>query len=274
MKNQIFDWSRFVAALRKEVVENWRMLLFSVLGIYGVLATFMILGNIVFGNDEGQEARMMRYMIVYVIFTYAGIIFASLAFRGLKDKARRVEYLSLPSSTLEKFLVNVLIYILGFIVVFPICAQLADLTRIGILWPWSGGEDVPGPINFLPTLHEFATNVGYPGGPGWFEATLWICVFASPALYFLGSIVWPKLSFLKTYAAVYLAEFVIIIVPMLIVSIFWNLKDVALWFSNNVEPPTVMIVLACLGIVQLIVCSALAWWLWKRKDVVSLKWWS
>ena len=46
MKNQIFDWNRFVAALRKEVVENWRTLLFSAIGIYALLALLKIFNNI------------------------------------------------------------------------------------------------------------------------------------------------------------------------------------------------------------------------------------
>ena len=273
MKNQIFDWSRFVATLRKEVVENWRMMLFSILGIYGILALLMIIGNLIFGADRTMPAYIMRYTIVYMVFTYAGVIFASLAFSGIKDKAKRVEYLSLPSSTFEKFMANFLIYVIGFIVVFPICAQLADLTRIAILWPWSGGADVEGPINFLPTIHEFAANFDYPGGGKWLEAALWIAVIATPALYFLGSVVWPKLSFLKTFAAVYILEIVMIVVPMVIILIFWNMKDMALWFSQHVQPGSLMTAITCLSVVQLVVCLALSWWLWKRKDVVSLKWW-
>ena len=50
MDNQIFQWNRFLAALKKEVVENWRTLLFSTIGIYGILTRFMILGNLIFGN--------------------------------------------------------------------------------------------------------------------------------------------------------------------------------------------------------------------------------
>ena len=95
-----------MATLRKEVVENWRMMLFSILGIYGILALLMIIGNLIFGADRTMPAYIMRYTIVYMVFTYASVIFASLAFSGIKDKAKRVEYLSLPSSTFEKFMAN------------------------------------------------------------------------------------------------------------------------------------------------------------------------
>ena len=44
--NQTFDWSRFTAALRKELVENKRAILFTLLGTFGLLTIIMILGNL------------------------------------------------------------------------------------------------------------------------------------------------------------------------------------------------------------------------------------
>lgn len=276
MKNQIFDWKRFVAALRKEVVENWRTLLFSVIAIYGVMAIFMIFGNLITGDDEAASVVMLRYVFVYMVFGFAGIIIASLAFRGLKTKTGRIELLTSPSSTLEKFLVNVTIYVLGFIVAFPICAQLADLTRIAVLWPWSAGENVPGPINYLNMLHQFAFHQEFwpHSAKAWFEACLWIGMLASPGLYLLGSIIWPRLSFLKTFAAIYAIETVVGIVAMICISVFSDMQTMALWVAEHMGGKGLMMGFAIFAAVQLVVYWALAWWLWKRKDVISLKWWS
>ena len=206
--NQTFNWKRFVVALRKEVVENNRTLLFSVIAVYGILAMIMIIGNLTLQNSTARPEVMLRYILVYLIFSFSSIIFASFAFRGLKTKTGRTELLTSPSSTFEKFLVNAIIYVLGFIVVFPICAQLADLTRIAVLWPWLGSESVPGPINYLTTIHNFAFQQDFWSFEvnSWLEVTLWIGLLAAPGLYFMGSILWPKLSFLKTIAAVYVIE--------------------------------------------------------------------
>ena len=276
MKNLIFDWKRFVAALRKEVVENWRTLLFSVIAIYGVMAIFMILGNLITGDETAASVVMLRYVFVYMVFGFAGIIIASLAFRGLKTKTGRIELLTSPSSTLEKFLVNATIYVLGFIVVFPICAQLADLTRIAVLWPWSAGENVPGPINYLNMLHQFAFHQEFwpQSAKAWFEVCLWIGMLASPGLYLLGSVIWPRLSFLKTFAAIYAIETIVGIVVMIGISVFSDMQTVALWVAEHMGGKGLMMGFAIFAAVQLLVYWALAWWLWKRKDVISLKWWS
>ena len=271
--SQTFNLNRFVAALRKEVVENNRTLLFSVIAVYGILAMIMIIGNITLGANTSRPETMLRYNIVFMVYGFGSIIVASLAFRGLKDKKGRTEFLTSPSSTLEKYFVNVLIYVVGFFVVFPICAQLADLTRILVLWPWSDG-DVPGPINFLNTFHNVAHQQEW-----WkydskviLEITLWLGVLASPALYLLGSVLWPKLSFLKTFAAVYVIEIVIFILAMIGISIFSDMPTAAKWLKG-LGQNTVMLWYTAFIAIQLIVYWPLSWYLFKRKDVVSLKWW-
>lgn len=235
----------------------------------------MILGNLVSGNSPSRPEQMLRYTVVYFVFSFSSIIFASIAFRGLKSKTGRTELLTSPSSTFEKFLVNATIYVLGFIIVFPICTQLADLTRIAVLWPWLGSESVPGPINYLTTIHNFAFQQDFWSLEvnSWLEASLWIGLLAAPGLYFSGSILWPKLSFLKTFAAVYVIESVISIIAMICVFVFSDMKSFGLWVLDLFKSGNVMMILAIFTAIQLIAYWALAWYLFKRKDVVSLKWW-
>ena len=274
-ENQTFNWNRFGAALRKEVVENWRTLLFTAIAVYGILAIIMTLGNLVSGNSPSRPEQMLRYTVVYMVFGFASIIFASFAFGALKSKAGRTELFTSPSSTLEKFLVNATVYVLGFIVVYPILVQLADLTRIAVLWPWLGSENVPGPINFLSTIHKFAFQQDFwtLETNSWMEVSLWLGVLASPGLYFLGSVVWPRLSFLKTFAAVYAIETVVSIVAMICVFVFSDMKSFGLWVLSFFKDGNLMLMLAIFTALQLVVYWCLSWWLFKRKDVVSLKWW-
>jgi ABC-type glucose/galactose transport system permease subunit len=217
-------------------------------------------------------------MMVGSLATLVVCISASLAFKNLKTKAGRTHYLSSPSSTLEKFLVNVLIYVVGMTVAYFICAQLADLTRIAALW-WFKSDSfiVPGPINFLNSVSEtvraFDELESVNHITNFMSIAMWIGLIANAGLFLLGSVVWPRLSALKTFAALYAVEFALFLIAMPIALGFGDMEAFSRWFYDFVMHGSFsmsMVVWSCL---QAIVFFGLAWFLFKRKDVVSLKWW-
>lgn len=279
--NQTFDWSRFTAALRKELVENKRAILFTLLGTFGLLTIIMILGNLSTSTHDAVYESLtycVPQKFVYMFLGLAIMIVASLAFRKLTSKTGRIEMFTSPSSMLEKFLVNALIYVIGYIVAFFICAQLADLTRIAVLWFFKDEYlIVPGPINFLNLIPDAVDGFGFgsaaeiPGEPSkWMTINLMIGLLAGPGLFLLGSIVWPRLSLLKTFAAVYGLE-TILGITFMIVAINLNMETVGWWIINHLEQ--IMIAMTIFTVFQLILYWGLSWYLFKRKDVISLKWW-
>ena len=279
--NQTFDWSRFTATLRKELVENKRAILFTLLGTFGLLTIIMILGNLSTSTHDAVYESLtycVPQKFVYMFLGLAIMIVASLAFRKLTSKTGRIEMFTSPSSMLEKFLVNALVYVIGYIVAFFICTQLADLTRIAVLWFFKDEYlIVPGPINFLNLIPDAVDGFGFgsaaeiPGEPTkWMTINLMIGLLAGPGLFLLGSIVWPRLSLLKTFAAVYGLE-TILGITFMIVAINLNMESVGWWIINHLEQ--IMIAMTIFTVFQLILYWGLSWYLFKRKDVISLKWW-
>ena len=276
--NQIFNWSRFTAALRKEVVENWRTIVFTILGIYLLLTVIMILGNIIDSISDNIVSSLMNMVpqkTVFFMLAIALMVVASLSFRNLKSKNGRVALFTSPSSTLEKFLVNILIYVVGSIVVFFACAQLADLTRIGIL-SLVGADDliVPGPINFLSAINDTVTGIGsiepVAKGMRWI---FWLSLLATPGMYLLGSVLWPRLSLLKTFAASQILSIVVMIIAITLTNVLIPEDEIVNWLKNIVESGTLTNWIAISLGVQAVLYWGLSWYLFKRKDVVSLKWW-
>ena len=277
--NQTFNWSRFTAALRKEIVESKRGLMFTLIGIYGVLTLIMILGNLICIRPAILAeilAEKVPQTTVAMIFSLVVMVSASMAFKGLKTKASRTSLLTSPSSTLEKFLVNVLIYVVGIFVAFFACAQLSDLTRIAVLW-WFRSEDfmVPGPMNFLTSL----TTAGHmydsmlPNSAQYLKISMWVGVLASAGLYLLGSVIWPRLSLLKTFAAVYAIEFCLFIIVIPVFIFFSDSMVFLNWMADFFTQGTFGICLLVWAALLVLVTFGLAWYLFKRKDVISLKWW-
>ena len=280
--NQTFDWSRFTAALRKELVENKRGILFTIIGIYGLLTTLMILGNITTGIMGGEAFEEFGAntpkMFIGSIMSRVICVTASLAFRNLTSKTGRTYLLTSPSSTLEKFLVNVLIYVVGAIAAYLACAQLADLTRIAVLWGFrSDTFYVPGPINFLDCVGAMRYNFENVSEVSNFShgivIAMWISVIASAGVYMLGSVLWPRLSLLKTFAAFYALEFCFFIIAAPLFYFFGDMETLGHWFFNFVMDGNFSITLVAINVVYALVAWCLAWYIFKHKDVVSLKWW-
>jgi len=277
--NQIFDWSRFTATLRKEFVENKRGILFTAICIYGLLTLIMILGNLIAAHNHVTMQEMFAakapQIVVAMILTLVVCVSASMAFIGLKTKTSRASYLTSPSSTFEKFLVNILIYVVGIFIAYFACAQLADLTRIAVLWFFKSENFlVHGPINFLTCLSDMASIYDEPElGLKGFDTMITVGLIANAGLYLLGSIIWPRLSLLKTFAAVYAIEFALFLIALPFFVLIDDTAAFAQWFYNYMTGGYFTTSTIIFVIIQIVLYFGLAWYLFKRKDVISLKWW-
>ena len=274
--NQIFDWNRFTATLRKEVVENWRPILFTLLGIYGLLTIIMIIGNAVAGDTIQEEVMSLQgqlpQKVVYGILSIIGPIIASMAFSKLTSKTGRINMFTSPSSTLEKYLVNGVVYVLGFIVSFFILAQLADLTRIAAMHIFGFGGYIPGAINFTKIGKEVVTGMGSEIFKGPMAVTYaWLSLLSGTGIYLLGSVIWPRLSLLKTFAAIMAIQMIIGVLSIILTLVFSDAQSTAMWIMEHSS--RVLPFVLTLSIAQTIISWGLAWYLFKHKDVISLKWW-
>ncbi|MBR5638128.1 MAG: hypothetical protein IKW83_00050 [Muribaculaceae bacterium] len=276
--SQTFNWNRFIATLRKEVVENRRILLFTVIGIYALLTVIMIMGNVINHTPMDVDRQIFTktpQSLVFMTFSFFVIAVASMAFYGLRTKAGRTNMFMSPSSNLEKFIVNVLIYIVAMIVVFFAGAQLADLTRVAVLKPFEdNGFVVPGPINFLKLIsfgnEELPSNIQEL--QFWTGISTLLATIASIAVYFLGSVFWPRFSLLKTFLTIFIIQIVTVVLVVVLVEVDAT-GDIKMWLKDNVNNGNVFRAMSLfMAIVTVLACS-LSWYLFKRKDVVSLKWW-
>lgn len=276
--NQTFNWSRFMAALRKEFVENWRTIVFVVIGMYLLLTIGMIFNNITNSLDN-QLVNSINNKVPqktgYIGLVITCIVGPSLAFRNLKSKSGRVSLFTLPASTLEKFLVNVLIYVVGFYMMYHICAQLADFTRIAVLLPfWNEKLVVPGTLNFLNLVNDTVTGIGTSLVAAMTTA-LSINLLSCMAMYLMGSILWPRLSLLKTFVAGQVLSIIVAGLVCIAMIIYFDNEQFANNFRDFVFAAGDNVLWTWGGwyIAETLVFGALAWYLFKHKDVISTKWW-
>ena len=253
--NQTFDWSRFKLAMRNALAENGRTVLLALGGIYLYYSAILI------STHQLTQGGGLNAVDPAITFLFMAAI-ASLGFSGLTTKGKRSSYLTTPSSTTEKFTANALIYVLGGIAAVIACIYLADLTRILVAWISS--------IKPLQGLTAFSNTVIKWSDPG---AKYWPSLLPKfmlngawyVSVFMLGSILWPKRSFIKTAVAV-IVYAILVFAVMWIVSPIDQEFDQAMNTFNKIQP--------YLDGVIIILCWVCGWYLFKRKDIISRRWWS
>lgn len=259
--NQIFSWKRYTAALRKECVEKRLIILLGILAMY----LFFLVG-LSWGSKYEEIARMINFFTIVFGFMISSALLPSMAFSQLKSKTGRVELFTVPNSMTEKFAVRVTIYIIGFLLAFVACVQLADWTRYAFI------NRVVAPNNLIETFRmAVGTKAMTWGSVGdVFEYQSFTSIMYIAPFFFMGSILWPRWSALKSFAAATVIRFVESFIFYFLVGFLFrkSLEWGTLNFNHQyVEFDSVI------NIILIVASLVLAWYLFKRKDIVSLKWW-
>ncbi len=256
----------FLLLVKKELTDNRKPIL---LGLVGIWATFILLGGFL-----GYAGSYIAVEILLFIF-FAGMLLSigsSLAFSNMKSKEGRINTLMLPASVEQKFLVRWLaaVPILYLVVLFG--CFLGDWTRLGVFRLMSSLNVYPVSTTPHGLLHEQSlSGLEYirlnfehePQSIGFLIVTVFLIALLMQALYFFGAILWPKLSFIKTWAASQALEVVAGIIILMCAKLrFPTFNEAAITFVGFMWC-YVGILLAC--------CVALYWLAYvrfKRSQVI------
>ena len=203
--NNTFNFKRFGLAFRKDLIENGKRYLLMFVTLFGLIAVISIY---ITWNYYDNHSRTPDYLdinkdlltILSFVFMGAGIWFASTFTNPMNSKLRRISYLVSPASNLEKYLVRWIITTLGFIIAFFVALWIADALKVAICtvkFPDAGIQffDISklyGPDNKYNQYYVMPKSVFY----------LFLSLyFLLQSIFLLGSIIWDKASFIKTFSA-------------------------------------------------------------------------
>lgn len=121
-----FDISRFWLLMKMELFRSRKAVLFAFVITFGLLFVGFILESI-FGYEKVFDSHPGSYAFTLIT---GGFILSSLAFNDLSSTLRRSTYLTLPSSTLEKFIsmwfLTCVCWIIIFTLVFFVYTLIAN----------------------------------------------------------------------------------------------------------------------------------------------------
>lgn len=234
IRDTFFSAPRFVSLCRKEMVESWKANLLRFVMMYGIMAiAFVWNGYFQYNHPEGLINRGITQDPIWTFelgaFVWAlvimGLLSASFIMERMKSKTNRIAMLMTPATMFEKFFSRWLVFTFGFLIVFLIAFKLADWTRVAVYT-----------VSY-PELKDIITStpLSHLVGKGQFWTVFDDCnyfmlgvsaYFFAQSLFVLGSSIWPKNSFVKTFSAIVVVAIIYIAIGSALAKILFEARGV------------------------------------------------
>ncbi len=277
--NKAFSSERFSALVKSDLTVNKGNYIkhaIAVVGVFAALASLISINAVIDINslkhmdeltgrllDSAVEARQLSYGSMYLAISMwllcIGLtVFGSLTFSNFSTKKQRISALMVPASRAEKFYQRLLIYfvggtlllIAGFFVGLLIC-QIA----------FSGGEaPINSFFNFLDSEFSGCITLG----------CILLALFGN-SLYALGSSLWPKLSWIKTWVVIMVVQWALTAITMILAAANINWEALFMLFSTLDKANVWILIWSGLAILTLlnIVCWGFAWLRYKNTQIIQ-----
>lgn len=198
-----FSFGRMMSLLVKQVKERPRVFLMYLLLIFGGTAIMGLSIALTEYPSESNYQYCLEHGFTYsdrsvyseiatwaFTFVIAATVYASMAFNRAKTKQGRISMMMVPALESEKYWAAWLLYVPVFFIVAVVAALWGDLVRYVALSCYFG---------FGTGMIQTVFNVI---GADWEGFSIFTSVIVGlQSFYFLGAIVWPSNSFIKTFAA-------------------------------------------------------------------------
>ena len=234
IRDTFFSAPRFVSLCRKEMVESWKANLLRFVMMYGIMAiAFVWNGYFQYNHPESLVNRGITQDPIWTFelgaFVWAlvimGLLSASFIMERMKSKTNRIAMLMTPATMFEKFFSRWLVFTFGFLIVFLIAFKLADWTRVAVYT-----------VSY-PELKDIITStpLSHLVGKGQFWTVFDDCnyfmlgvsaYFFAQSLFVLGSSIWPKNSFVKTFSAIVVVAIIYIAIGSALAKILFEARGV------------------------------------------------
>lgn len=275
MKDTFFSLPRFMNLCHKEMVENWRSNVLRMVLMYGVMAVVMVWnGYFEYRYWHSGQIEDPAWTFLLVVFIWSlwgfGCLSASFTMEKMKTKTSRTSMLMVPATPFEKFFSRWFVFTVVFLVIFLISYKLADYTRFIIYsLAYPEEKDFIIPVDLSHLVGERKTYYTLCRTGLQFGALLSAYFFVQ-SLFVLGSSIWPKNSFLKTFASGTVIAIVYFLLAVFMSKMFLENGN---YYSENVftgmSEDTAMSIMIVVGIFFTLMNWTLAYFRFKESEIVN-----
>lgn len=286
-----FSMTRVQHIMRRDLIENWKSNLYGLLGIFAA-CFFPMLGFLWSAERWTEEGYPEVYSferfcgnmlgIIGMVVSVAMIYYASRIMKCMDNKEKRISYLLLPATKLEKFFSRALFVTVGTALMILLALLALELTHYLLLplfdLPTVYSQPMLVEVFSMRWAHASVDATGEPVYSWWLmQLLVWIFCLWNHSLFILGGSFWYKHPFLKTIGAC-------LAVTILGGILFANLAEGGFlvrfsdWMQEHYQdtPQTVNGLLTIISIVFLLF-TVFNWWLsyrlFTRSEVIKRKLW-
>ena len=289
--NKFFSFLRIAMVMKREIMENWKTNLYRLIGIYAAFALVMVLTMSKQVTYSDSQMAFQHYCsnimgtFAFIIGIF-GIVNAANIMENMITKEKRIAFLMLPATMIEKFVARFLIVTVGLAVAVFVAASLAEITRYLLLPLFNVPETFHQSVlyNLLSMASVdgeqiyrgsgYAMNMPYQNWLG--ELCGWAFLLWSHSLYILGGNYWYKKPFFFFLGALMLISILFSVLSVHILS--WigddNMRSFSEWLETNFQWMTLNKLLS-LGVAFFSAFTMFNWWLsyqlFTRSQVVKPK---
>ena len=275
IKDTFFSLPRFMNLCRKEMVENWRSNVLRMVLMYGVMAVVMVWNGYFeyryWHSGQIEDPAWTFLLVVFICSLWGfGCLSASFTMEKMKTKTSRTSMLMVPATPFEKFFSRWFVFTVVFLVIFLISYKLADYTRFIIYsLAYPEEKDFIIPVDLSHLVGERKTYYTLCRTGLQFGALLSAYFFVQ-SLFVLGSSIWPKNSFLKTFASGTVIAIVYFLLAVFMSKMFLENGN---YYSENVftgmSEDTAMSIMIVVGIFFTLMNWTLAYLRFKESEIVN-----
>lgn len=286
-----FSMIRVQYIMRRDLIENWKSNLYGLLGIFAA-CFFPMLGFLWSAERWTEEGYPEVYSferfcgnmlgIISMVVSVAMIYYASRIMKCMDNKEKRISYLLLPATKLEKFFSRALFVTVGTVLMILVALLALELTHYLLLplfdLPAVYSQPMLVEVFSMKWAHASVDATGEPVYSWWLmQLLVWIFCLWNHSLFILGGSFWYKHPFLKTIGAC-------LAVTILGGILFANLAEGGFlarfsdWMQEHYQdtPQTVNGLLTIISVVFLLF-TVFNWWLsyrlFTRSEVIKRKLW-
>lgn len=286
-----FSMTRIQHIMRRDLIENWKSNLYGLLGIFAA-CFFPMLGFLWSAERWTEEGYPEVYSferfcgnmlgIIGLVVSVAMIYYASRIMKCMDNKEKRISYLLLPATKLEKFFSRALFVTVGTALMILVALLALELTHYLLLplfdLPAVYSQPMLVEVFSMRWAHASVDAAGEPVYSWWLmQLLVWIFCLWNHSLFILGGSFWYKHPFLKTIGAC-------LAITILGGILFANLAEGGFlarfsdWMQEHYQdtPQTVNGLLTIISVVFFLF-TVFNWWLsyrlFTRSEVVKRKLW-